>query len=111
MLKDEKSAHLTVKKEKSRMVSHAEDISGVFAIRVMNERRRQGLSQERLAEYAEVSIDIIKRIENGMGAKLEDAYHISEALHVSLSALLPMQEEDRSARIQSARLLLDELET
>lgn len=88
----------------------ADDVSGVFAKRVMNERKRQGLSREKLAEYAELSIDVIKRIENGMGAKLEDAFHISEALHVSIGALLPLQEEDRSARIKSARLLLDELE-
>ena len=102
---------MTAPKQKSRIVPRADDVSGVFANRVMNERKRQGLSREKLAECAELSIDVIKRIENGMGAKLEDAFHIAEAFHVPLQALLPMQDEDRTSRIRAARLLLDELET
>ena len=101
---------MTAPEQKTRIVPRQDDISGVFGLRVMEERKRQSISREKLAEYAGVSVDIMKRVESGLGAKLEDAYHISEALHVSLSALLPMQEEDRSARIKSARLLLDELE-
>ena len=94
----------SIKKAKS------DDISGIFGKRVKQERTRQGISQESLAEIAGVSLDIIKRVESGMGAKIEAAYYIAVALNVPLQALFPIQEADRAARIRNARLLLDELE-
>lgn len=87
-----------------------DDIPGVLGERVRAERNRQGITRERLAERAGVSVDVIKRVEDGMGAKIEAAYYIAVALHTPLEALLPMQEADRTARINSARLLLEELE-
>ena len=87
-----------------------DDIPAVLGERVREERNRQGITRERLAEMAGVSVDVIKRVEDGMGAKIEAAYYIAVALHTPLEALLPMQEADRAARINSARLLLEELE-
>lgn len=88
-----------------------DDVTGVFGARVKAERTRQQLTREQLAEAASVSVDIIKRVEIGMGAKIEVAYNIAVALHVSLGALLPVQEADRAIRINDSRLLLDELES
>ena len=101
---------MTAQEQKTRKIPRPDDISGTFGFRVMEERKRQRISREKLAGNADVSLEIIKRVENGMGAKLEDAYRIATALHVSLHALLPIQNEDRAARIGAARLLLDELE-
>ena len=106
MLKNGNSAHLTAPIQKPRR----DDIPGVLGERVRAERNRQGITRERLAERAGVSVDVIKRVEDGMGAKIEAAYYIAVALHTPLEALLPMQEADRTARINSARLLLEELE-
>ena len=68
-----------------------DDIPGVLGERVREERNRQGITRERLAEMAGVSVDVIKRVEDGMGAKIEAAYYIAVALHTPLEALLPMQ--------------------
>ena len=110
MLKNQASPRFPASKQKTRVTPRPDDISGTFGVRVMEERKRQRISRDTLAQYADVSADVIKRVENGMGAKLEDAYRIATALHVPLYALLPRQEEDRAARIHAAKMLLDELE-
>ena len=68
-----------------------EKISWIFQQRVKEERRKNCITQEQLAESIGVSIDTIKRIENGKGAKLDVAYNIAAALRVPLESLLPQQ--------------------
>lgn len=64
----------------------------VLGENIREERIRQNLSREELAERANTSVDTIKRFENGKGIRLDMAFHIAEALHVSLQALLPKRE-------------------
>lgn len=59
---------------------------------IKDERCRQGLSREQLAEKANTSIDTIKRFENGEGTRLDMAFNIADALQVPLQSLLPQQE-------------------
>ncbi len=86
------------------------EINEAFGRRVEKERKRQGLSRDKLAGKADVSIDIIKRIEHGKGAKLADAYNIAAALSIPIRYLLPPQRKDRNKLIKEIRLMLDELE-
>lgn len=60
---------------------------------IRNERQRQGLSREELAELAHSSVDTIKRFENGEGVRLDMAFDIADALHVPFQALLPQEEQ------------------
>jgi len=69
-----------------------EKILTTFGKRVKEERQKNGMTQEELAEYVCVSDDTIKRIENGKSVKLDIAYNIAEALHVPLGSLLPRQD-------------------
>ncbi len=85
-----------------------DDVSVIFGQRVKEERKRLGFSREKLADYAGVSVDLIKRVEQGKGAKLTDAYNIASALSLPLQALLPPQ-EDITAKIRTIHLLVDDV--
>lgn len=83
------SAHLTA-------TDQLETISSAALMKlgenIREERMRQGLSREDLAERANTSIDTIKRFESGKGTRLDIAFHIAEALHIPLQSLLPKKE-------------------
>lgn len=86
------------------------DISGVFGKCVRTVRKNRGYTQEKLAEETGVSVDTIKRVEDGMGTKIDAAYRIAVALNTPLGAFFPEQTANRDAIISSIRLLLDRLE-
>lgn len=69
-----------------------DEIMTTFSKRVKEERKKKGISQERLAEDVGVSDDTIKRIESGKGVKLDIAYNIAEVLHIPIESLLPRQD-------------------
>jgi len=85
-----------------------------FGERVKEERKKNSVTQEELAEYTGVSVDTVKRIENGKGVKLDVAYNIAAALRVPLESLLPQQEwlsgDEIVGRIQVAQQTLELLE-
>lgn len=59
------------------------------------ERKKQGLKQEDLADLAKVSMDTIKRYESGSkGMRLDVAYDIACALNVPLQSMLPQSRND-----------------
>ena len=62
-----------------------------FRERVKEERKKNSITQNQLAEYAGISVDTVKRIENGKGVKLDVAYNIAAALGVPFESLLPPQ--------------------
>ena len=53
------------------------------------ERNKQGLNQEDLADLAHVSMDTVKRYESG-----SKAYDIACALNVPLQSMLPQSKND-----------------
>ncbi len=54
------------------------------------ERIKKGLTQQELADLADVSLKTVKRYESGAKAmQLEVAYNIANALDISLQQLLP----------------------
>lgn len=70
------------------------DIRYIIADNVRLYRKKEKLTQIKLAERAELSLDSIKRIEAGSRTmSLENFLRISEALHVPLSFLLYEQTE------------------
>ena len=99
------------------MSTRSNKVYWIFKQRVKEERKKNNMTQEQLAEYTGVSIDTIKRIENGQGVKLDVAYNVAEALEVSLESLLPQQKclskDDLIQQIQAAQqtlqLLLEKL--
>ena len=67
----------------------------MFARRMKEERKKQGLKQENLADLAKVSMDTIKRYESGSkGMRLDVAYDIACALNVPLHSMLPQSKND-----------------
>ena len=96
------------------MLNSSQKILWIFGERVKEERKKNSITQEELAEYTGVSVDTVKRIENGKGAKLDVAYNIAAALRVPLESLLPQQEllsEDEIVRrINAAKQTLELLE-
>lgn len=73
---------------------HLDDIPGTFGLRVRAERKRQGLTIEKLAEKSNTSVDVIKRVEKGLGTKVDAAYNIANALGTTLDSLLEFSVED-----------------
>jgi len=66
-----------------------------FARRMKEERNKQGLNQEDLADLAHVSMDTVKRYESGSkGMRLDVAYDIACALNVPLQSMLPQSKND-----------------
>ena len=85
-----------------------------FKVRVKEERKKKGVTQEQLAEQIEVSVDTIKRVENGKGVKLDVAFNIAAALRVPFESLLPPQKylsnDEVVGKIQTAKQILSFLE-
>lgn len=103
---------MTAYKHKAPASLPPKDILGVFGRRVKEERKRQNVTQEQLAEYAGVSDDTIKRIEKGEGVKLDVAFNIALALHIPIQLLLPVQNkavDDVILRLQESIQLLEKL--
>ncbi len=70
-------------------------VTEVFGRRMKEERKKQGLKQEDLADLANVSMDTIKRYESGSkGMRLDVAYDIACALNVPLQSMLPQSRND-----------------
>ena len=96
------------------MSNSSAKILWTFGERVKEERKKNSVTQEELAEYTGVSVDTVKRIENGKGVKLDVAYNIAAALRVPLESLLPQQEwlsgDEIVGRIQVAQQTLELLE-
>lgn len=73
------------------------DIGYIIADNVRLNRKRESLTQAELTERAELSLDSIKRIEDGKRTmSLENFIRLSDAIHVQLSFLLYEQKEDMS---------------
>lgn len=69
------------------------DIRYIIADNVKLYRKKEKLTQMKLAERAELSLDSVKRIESGKRTmSLENFLRIADALQVSLSLLLYEQE-------------------
>lgn len=89
-----------------------------FRERVKEERKKGNITQSQLAESADVSLDIIKRLETGKSVKVEVAYKIAEALRVPFESLFPQQDllsdEELIERIRAAQntlqLLIEKLQ-
>lgn len=70
------------------------DIRYIIADNLKLYRKKQKLTQMKLAELADLSVDSIKRIEAGQRSmSLENFLRLAEALHVPLSFLLHEQSE------------------
>ena len=119
MLKNEALTHLTAtEKEKPRPIE-TDVILAEFGQRVKEERQRQHMTVEQLAEYAGTSDDTIKRIENNRKSSnrngkavvkvvpgLDTAYNISHALGSPMQALLPVGHEDMISSIKTTQAFL-----
>lgn len=65
-----------------------------FAKNIRIERARLNISQLKLAEMADVSLDTINLIERGVGnPKLSTIIAIAKALNVDLNILLPLKND------------------
>jgi len=74
---------------KGIVMDKMKNLYGTIAGNVRAERKQHGISQEQLAEQAEVSVDTIKSIESGRRAMSLDTYiRIVQALDVPPLALL-----------------------
>jgi len=60
----------------------------MFYVRIKEERKRIGMTQERIAERSDVSDDAIKRYEKGKSPSLDTACKIANVLGVPLQALV-----------------------
>ena len=84
-----------------------------FGKRVYRERKKNSITQEQLAEQVLVSVDTIKRIESGQGARLDVAYHIANVLRVPIQSLLPPQDctkgDDKAYKIRAVQDVMREL--
>lgn len=66
------------------MPEHASDLPGT---RIRDIRLARGLTQERLAERAGLSLAVVKKIEQGGNGRLDTYHALARALHVRTSAL------------------------
>lgn len=79
------------------------DIQGIFGRNLRNERYKNGISQEELAEMAGCSVDTVKRYERGCtGMKLDIAWHLAAALNIPLGSLLPKHVPETSGQLLAA---------
>lgn len=71
------------------------NVLDVFSRRMKEERIKKGLTQQELADLANVSLKTVKRYESGAKAmQLEVAYNIANALDISLQRLLPANNQN-----------------
>lgn len=82
------------------------DYAGIFGSSVKLLRKSQGLTQERLAEKANVPIDTIKRVEKGAVSKIDTACQIASALGVTVDSLLKSRPADTVALLHDAMISL-----
>lgn len=79
------------------------DLKERFGTHLADYRKRRGLTQEALANKAEVSIDTVKRLEAGkLGASFDVVVKLSDALGVDAGMLFVSTDQGR-------RKVLDEL--
>ena len=79
----------------------------MFARRMKEERKKQGLNQEDLADLANVSMDTVKRYESGSkGMRLDVAYDIACVLNVPLQSMLPQGKNDVERTLQDLESVL-----
>ena len=78
--------------------------------RIRTLRKRNGMTQEQLAEAANLSVPYISHIERGFKRpSLETLVRLTVALHVTADVLLSgIQPEDRSAFLADVQELLDD---
>lgn len=66
-------------------------------------RMEKGLTQERLAEKAELSLTVIQKVETGQsGSRLETLIRLALVFGVSLDILMDMKESDVQGREKKA---------
>ena len=85
-------------------MSNEENIYSIIAGNIRRERKRLCLSQARLAERADISIDTIKSVERGKRAMSLDTYlRIVQALETTPLALMN-KEQSEGSMMESAFL-------
>ncbi|ASF16259.1 MULTISPECIES: helix-turn-helix domain-containing protein [Shewanella] len=66
------------------------DLAIQFGAKLREERKRRGISQEKIALLTEIDRSYMGRIERGeVNITLEKAYQLAEALGCDIRALLP----------------------
>lgn len=82
----------------------------VFARRMKEERIKQGLTQQELADLAQVSLKTVKRYEKGTKAmQLEVACDIADALDISIQYLLPLRKRDVKKILNEMKAMISSL--
>lgn len=74
--------------------------------RIKQERIKQGITQEQLAEKADISLNFMSLIENGKNMSVQTLINIAKALEVSVDYLLS-DYENNSSDIITARITED----
>ena len=75
---------------------NGENLYEIIAGNIRRERKRLSLTQAKLAERADVSIDTVKSIENGIRAMSLDTYlNIVQALETSPLALMSREQPEQ----------------
>lgn len=64
--------------------------------RIRQERTKQGITQEQLAEKADISLNFMSLIENGKNMSVQTLINIAKALDVSIDFLLSDPENHNS---------------
>ena len=86
-----------------------EDFKRQFGLRVQSFRKRQGLTQEELAERIGRSTDTVSNIERGLNStRIETAFRIAEVLQIPFIDLFDVgqiQTADRDRRALIGKLL------
>ena len=87
--RNNKTGMMAPEKKQADNIS-AKNIYSTFAFNLREERKKQGLSQEELADICGVSVHTIKRYESGTTKQgsLDAAYKIAAGLEKSLDEML-----------------------
>ncbi len=81
-----------------------------FSTRLIQIRKSQGLTQQGLADAAELHINQIRRYEAGSAQPtLEGLVKLAKTLHVSLDSLV-FEEDDRGPTLTKMKLLFEAIE-
>lgn len=79
----------------------------IFGRRLLDLRRERGLTQERLAERSNLSVDAIRRIERGrLSPTLKTIEKLSSGLEVAVPAFFGEEPQPKSELLESLRTLL-----
>ena len=62
---------------------------------IANERRKQKMTQEQLAEFSDLTVNYLSKIERGLAKKIsvESLYKITKALNISTDYLIQQNHE------------------